>query len=341
MNTFLLYYKSIKDKFIYNMDLYNIKLKSDNKFVNEALEEFKTSNGNGKYLRATLIALGYNCFKDGDDYIPLALAYEIFQTSILIHDDIIDDASKRRDIDTIPIRYQKKYNCDKHFSNSIALCLGDLGFYYADKIILNNYKDNENIINVLNYYNDIVIKTCYGEIIDVALPFHEKHNNTNNLENQIMEIYKLKTAYYTIIGPFCLGCILAGLKDDKIKLLEDALLNLGIAFQIKDDILGIFGNEEVIGKSNNSDILEYKQTILYAYTKNTKYKEKLKNIYGTNKTKEVKDLFIESGALKYANNLMDNLFNDSINKIKNLDFIKEDKKDILIGFASYLKNREK
>lgn len=93
------------------MDEYNdsLVLDSDNRFICEALELFKTSNSGGKFLRGALIALGYQSFKDDDKYIPLGMAFEIFQTSILIHDDIIDMADKRRGVPTIPVRYQSIY----------------------------------------------------------------------------------------------------------------------------------------------------------------------------------------------------------------------------------------
>ena len=79
-----------------------------------------------------------------------------------------------------------------------------------------------------------------------------------------MEIYRLKTAWYSIIGPFSLGMVLANYSDEEIKKMQELLYNLGIGFQIKDDILGIFGDEKELGKSASSDVSEFKQTILYS-----------------------------------------------------------------------------
>lgn len=110
--------------------------------------------------------------------------------------------------------------------------------------------------------------------------------------------------------------------------------------------MGIFGDEKNIGKTN-SDIEEFKQTILYAYVCNQKgkYLTELNKYYGKkNLSKEeiniVKQIFIESGALEYANKYMDNLFDEGIQKIKNLNL--EDKyKNILLGFITYLQTRQK
>ena len=358
--SFLKYYLSVKDKFVLKMEDYNsLFIKGySNRFLEEALEQFTSSNKGGKFLRACLIALGYQSFgKDDDKYLPLGIALELFQTSILIHDDIIDKADKRRGLDTIPMKYQKIYGDPiksgdsfevkrKDIGNSMALCLGDLGFYLALQIIVKNYRDNKNLNRVLEYYNDVAIKTCEGEMVDVILPFYEEfYGEEDDLESHVMEIYKLKTAWYSVVGPYCLGAILGGCDEEKVHKLEDALINLGVAFQIKDDLLGIYGDEKHIGKSVTSDVSEYKQTILYAYAINTEYKDELLKYYGKDisakEMDKVKELFDKSGAREYANKTMDKLFEGSFKNILDLDFLDLDKKKLLLGFAEFLKVRSK
>ena len=357
---FLKYYFSIKDKFVLKMEDYNsLFVKGyNNRFLEEALEQFVSSNKGGKFLRACLIALGYQSFgNDDDSYLPLGIALELFQTSILIHDDIIDKADKRRGMDTIPVRYQKLYSdqikgdesfIDKRhdIGTSMALCLGDMGFYLALQVIAQNYKDNENLGRVLEYYNSVAIKTCEGEMVDVILPFYEEfYGSEGDLENHVMEIYKLKTAWYSVVGPYCLGAILGGLDDDKVHKLEDALINLGIAFQIKDDLLGIYGDEKHIGKSVTSDVSEFKQTILYAYAINSEYKDELLRYYGKEIEEadmaKVRDIFSKSGAYDYAEKTMERLFKESFQAILDLDFLDLDKKKLLLGFAEFLRVRSK
>ena len=357
---FLKYYLSVKDKLNLKMEDYNsLFVKGySNKFLEEALEQFVSSNKGGKFLRACLIALGYQSFgNDDDNYLALGCALELFQTSILIHDDIIDKADKRRGLDTIPVKYQKIYGDPikdgndfegkrKDIGNSMALCLGDLGFYLALQIIVQNYRNNENLDRVLEYYNSVAIKTCEGEMVDVILPFYEEfYGEEDDLESHVMEIYKLKTAWYSVVGPYCMGAILGGLDDKKVHKLEDALINLGVAFQIKDDLLGVYGDEKHIGKSVTSDVSEYKQTILYAYAINTKYRDELLKYYGKDisvkEMDKVKEIFDKSGAREYANKTMDKLFKDSFKDILNLDFLSTDKKKLLLGFAEFLKVRSK
>ena len=159
-----------------------------------------------------------------------------------------------------------------------------------------------------------------------------------------MKIYKLKTSIYSIVGPFVLGLILANGKTKEIKEYESILEPIGISFQIKDDILGIFGKNT--GKSVVSDIEEFKQTILYSYIKISKpeYLNSLLAYYGTktntNNLNKVKEIFIKSGALEYAEDKMNELFDISKEKIEKLQ-IKQDVKNILLGLIIFLRYRKK
>lgn len=335
---------------------------NDNKLVKDAVNELIRMNSDGKFIRAALIKLGYLISNKNDNkYLPLATSYETFQTSILIHDDIIDNATTRRGKKTIPASYGEKfdkyekrtikdYNEKRnHISDSLGICIGDLGFFLLSDVILKNYGNNKNIIDLISYYNKIVINTIKGEIIDVILPFNEEFkNNNNSKENDVFEIYKLKTAWYSIIGPFNLGMILGNSSKRHIKEMENTLNSIGLAFQIKDDILGIYGNEAELGKSTSSDISEFKQTILYTYitNKDIDLKNKLLKHYGKDNLshkdiKTVQEIFTNNGALEYASKKMTKLFNESKYLINNNKFIKKEYKNILNGFITYLELRNK
>ena len=183
---FVKYYKATKKQCEQALVDANETFKEDedNDLVKESIQELIRVNSDGKFLRAMLIALGYTTFAKNKDnaYLPLAAAYETFQTAILIHDDIIDNATLRRGKETIPVAYKTRFdeyqNKEKatfeskknHIADSLGICVGDLGFYLANKIIIDNYKDNAKLADVLSLYNKIVINTIKGEIIDVKLP---------------------------------------------------------------------------------------------------------------------------------------------------------------------------
>lgn len=348
---FIIYYKQKSKELNNEIIKYNKTLinKNDNKIIIDAINKFINMNQDGKFIRGCLIDLGYK-LNNNDNYSKyLSLAYETFETSILIHDDIIDNSLLRRNKPTISSQYNNElsiYNNKTQIHNNLSICIGDIGFYFTSQLINEKYGKDKNYNKLVNYYNKIVINTIKGEIIDVYLPFIEQYNKNNILkEEDIFEIYRLKTSYYTIIGPFILGMILGNSKQ--IQKYEKILEPLGIAFQIKDDILGIFSSENTLGKSVVSDIEEFKQTILYSYIKINKkdyYKELIK-YYGKhninkNDIKEVQDIIIKSGSLDYANNIMNKLFEETKHNIKELK-IKQNIKNILLGLITYLELREK
>ena len=349
---FFIYYKTKLKEFETELKKINKSfIENDNPIVVDAVNKFINMNGDGKFLRGCLIDLGYKLTKSDDYAKTLSLAYETFETSILIHDDIIDNAHLRRNKETIHETYKdefKKYNIGNDNTNtSLALCIGDLGFFYTNEMITKKYKNDKNLAKLLSYYNNIVIKTIKGEIIDVALPFIEKNDKKHTLhEEDIMEIYRLKTSWYTVIGPFVLGMILGNSKAKDIETFEKVLEPLGIAFQIKDDILGIYSSKVILGKSVYSDIEEFKQTILYSYVKikRNDLLDELLKYYGKSITEEeskkVQKLFEESGALEYATNKMNEMFNEVYANIKSMD-IKEYTKNILLGLILFLRLREK
>ena len=317
-DVFKKYYLEEKEKLNKKLAEFNKKLVvEDNKIIKENLGYFSNLNSDGKLVRGCLVNLGYYLLKDNREYSnDLALAYEVFQTAILVHDDIIDHDTLRRGKDTIHHANYKKYNKysnDKeeliNFTNSIALCMGDYGLYSANKIISTAYAKDKNLAKILNYFNDTVLNTIKGELLDVVLPFQSKNTKLSKkyLTDSIMDIYRLKTAHYTIIGPLSVGLILGGASEDKITEISNFAEKVGIAFQIQDDILGIYSDE--IGKVVGSDIKEFKQTILYAYISGTRYKDELLKYYGKDKlndkiVKRVRKLFEISDAVKYSTDMM-------------------------------------
>ena len=346
------YYQEEKQKINQKINNYNDKLVlEDNPLIKENLEYFSNLNTNGKLVRGVLTNLGYYLLKDNRDYSnDLALAYEVFQTAILVHDDIIDQDDKRRGVNTIHYENFNKYKTynevdAKHLGNSIAICIGNYGLYETIKIISTSYKDDPNLSKVLNNFIDTALNTIKGEIIDVVLPVEAKNEKVNNdlLEESIMNIYRLKTAYYTIIGPLSVGLLLAGADNKKIEDITNFGEKVGIAFQIQDDILGIYSDE--MGKVIGSDIKEFKQTILYSHISKTKYIDELNKYYGKEISEEsiskVRSLFKESGSYSYAIDTMNKFYDEGINNLNNIDWIDEDKKNILIGFVEYLRNRNK
>ena len=306
--------------------------------------EFSKANGGGKRLRGMLVMLGYEMIKGEatSDILQPALAYEIFQTAILGHDDIIDKSPIRRGQDSIYFALQKKYG--EHYGISQTICLGDIGLFNSSILILNSNFDSTAKFNAISSFIDTQLKTGIGELLDVELPYQKE---TATIED-ILTVYEYKTSHYTIIGPLHLGAILAGANTEVLKSLESFGKNLGIAFQLKDDVLGIFGNEEKIGKSVSADIEEGKITCLWYYAiknsneEQTKLLQKSygKGIISSSEIENIRQIFIDTGALEKTNKLIYSYVLEAKQKISEIS-ISETYKDLLIQLADYMVGRDK
>lgn len=312
----------------------------DNEFIKESLMELKRLSQGGKRVRGYLIKLGQMLFgKDDDSYVDLAAAIEIFQTAILIHDDIIDEADKRRGMDTINAKYEG------HIGVAKGICIGDLGFFISYRIINNASIGKELKDEIIKIYSKTLHNTVNGEIVDVELPLKSLEYHRNMNEKIIYDIYVNKTAWYTIIGPILIGAASAGAsEEDKEKLIEMGT-NLGIAFQIKDDLLGLYSSVKDMGKTLN-DIKEGKQTIIYKYAIDHASKEELEVIskyYGNPSVTDeesniIINLFDKLGAKENTENLVKEYTDNGINIIENMNV---QNKDLFMEFANYLLKRDK
>lgn len=312
---------------------------ADNEFISGALMELKRLSLGGKRVRGYLIKLGAMLFeKDDDSYVDLAAAIEIFQTAILIHDDIIDEAVKRRGMQTINSKYPG------HIGISKAICIGDLGFFISYRIINNANISKELKDEIVKIYSKTLHNTVNGEIVDVELPLKPVSYHKRMSEKIIYDIYVNKTAWYTIIGPVLIGAASANAKEEDKQRLIEMGTNLGIAFQIKDDLLGIYQDANKMGKTLN-DIKEGKQTIIYKYAIDHASKDELKIIekyYGNSlvtkkQSLEISKLFEKLGARKNAEELVKKYTDKAIKIISDM---KVYNKDEFISFANYLLNRE-
>lgn len=333
----------------------------ENVFVRDALRSLIKQNEGGKRVRGALIKLGEQIASHGQNhnYLPIAVGYELFQTSVLIHDDIIDRSETRRGKVTIHIdseekikRRQGKGITDEaaaHYGVSRALCIGDYGFFISYQFLARCAVDNAVLAKVYKLYSQILAMTCEGEIMDTILPFDRISilDNYEAYETMVSQIYELKTAWYTLAGPLMLGAVCGGGSDELVDLLKRIAIPLGIAFQIKDDLLGIYSSDEVLGKSVLSDICEGKQTLLFGFAyqnANEEQRTLLDKHYGKREANEhdlevIRGLFEETGAKQYAEKEIRRLSDYSRELIQN-DLIDKEYQSILYGLVSYQTGRQ-
>lgn len=305
----------------------------------------------GKRIRGGLVKLGYECFggKDKKAILPVSAAIEITHGAILIHDDIIDQADLRHHRPTVHRRYEayhrKKYQKGEplHYGESLAICVGDVGFYEGISLIGKSSFPEKLRLQAISQLAGFMIETCYGEGLDVDLGYRERIS-----EKAIMIINTLKTAYYTLVGPLKLGGILAGAKDRQLAKFEDYGAPLGVAFQLQDDILGMYGTVKKLGKPVDSDIKESKNTLLYTQALkrgSPKQQRRLTSLWGKKditpkEVEEAREIIRKTGSLEYSQKVARKLVEKgkkSVSKItKNREL-----QEVFLSLADFIVEREK
>lgn len=324
-----------------SLSVWQKKLLDQTSALQHLTHVLRESNRGGKHIRGTLVCLGYDLFGSSRlaDIYTIAAAYEILHTSLLIHDDVMDKSLTRRGKKTL---YQQLGG--DHYGISQAISLGDVGFFLAAQMIQDTKFDSKILSSVVSRFSQIVLDTITGQMLDMKA----SQKNENVTSHDVITIARLKTARYSLAGPLVIGAMLAGATKKQMQYLFDFGEHLGIAYQLRDDILGVFGDEEVIGKSSTSDITEGKQTLLFLYAKENitkKQKEMLDTYYGKGTIaardyEAIKQIFLETGALTKVENIIERYINESRLLVSKITKEKANR-DLLADFISYLLERKK
>lgn len=199
----------------------------------------------GKRLRPVLLLMAFNLFSDEiEKALPAALAVEVFHNFTLLHDDIMDKAEVRRNKPTVHIK----------FSENNAILSGDAMAFLSYQYLLES--KSERIFDVMNLFTKTALEVCEGQQYD--MDFEKRQDVT---EAEYLEMIRLKTA--VLLGcSLEAGALLANASDEAAQQLYDFGINLGMAFQLQDDWLDTFGDQEKFGKKIGGDIVANKKTYM-------------------------------------------------------------------------------
>jgi geranylgeranyl diphosphate synthase type I len=223
----------------------------------------------GKRVRGALAMVGYEMCggTDRQMIVRAATALEMMHAYILIIDDIQDRSETRRGRPTVHkmlADYHRKLklggNAD-HVGISLALNAALAGNHAAQMLFAGLSVPEELRIKVLGIVNLTMAITAHGQTADIM---NEQKGETVTLED-VEHALEWKTAHYTVLNPLCVGMVLAGVGCEDTDAVREYALSTGRAFQITDDILGVFGKDDVTGKSAIDDIREGKRTLLTEY----------------------------------------------------------------------------
>ena len=288
-------------------------------------------NLGGKRLRPLLTLLSYSLFKE--QYQPAvkpAVAVEFFHNFTLMHDDIMDEAPLRRGKDTVHQKWNK----------NVAILSGDVMVIQVYNLLLD--LEDRHLKPVLEVFNQCAIQVCEGQQIDMMFEDNDEVN-----ESDYLEMISLKTA--TLLG-FCmeLGGILADVKRDTKNNLKDFGIKLGIGFQLKDDLLDIFGDQGKFGKQVGGDIISNKKTFLLIkaleLAKDQSYEEikdwlGLREFDNKQKVEAVTKIYHQLNIKDITEQKMNNYFKEAFDSLNQVE-VPSERKSMLISFTEKLMHRE-
>ncbi|MES2556195.1 MAG: polyprenyl synthetase family protein [Bacteroidota bacterium] len=283
----------------------------------------------GKRIRPVLTIMAGNLFDiPKEESLPAALCIEFFHNFSLIHDDIMDAAPVRRGKPTIHTKW----------NNDIAILSGDVLFTEASEQ-LTAYSD-ERLAPLLKRFNATAKEVCEGQQMDMDF-----ETSILVTEEAYIEMIRLKTS--VLLGcALEFGAILGRQPETTCHLLRDFGIQLGIAFQIQDDLLDLYADPEKFGKQVGGDVLSNKKTLLLltaqrvaAANDDPRVSELLAMPADEQKTAAAKELFEELGAAKQAKETMNGYYQQAMQALDALD-VPGEKKKPLYELSAFLMSRD-
>lgn len=299
-----------------SLELFLDKIKIDYKLhlvdpiLYNSIQEFSLREG--KRIRPILLALSYKGYRKDASRMSPSIYYastciELLHNFMLIHDDIIDRSDLRRGKPTLHrlLRHAAKTKERDKLGCDLSIIAGDIVYALAIDAFLSIHEEPKRKERALKYFIRTAVFTAMGEFVDTL---HGVNKLNRITEDDVFLNYTLKTARYTFDCPLVVGAILAGADNQDIRGLSELGLLIGQAFQIQDDVIGIFDTQKNIGKPILSDLAESKKTILvchaYDQLKGDLRKKFLTTFSKPRKTyadlMTIRKIFITSGSLHYS-----------------------------------------
>jgi geranylgeranyl diphosphate synthase type I len=236
----------------------------------------------GKRFRAQFCYWGWRCTtapgSDPEDAglnvtIGVASALELFHAAALVHDDIIDSSDTRRGAPSAHAKFAMLHResgfkgSDSQFGESAAILLGDLLQSWSDELLdesLAALPERDRATATRARFNRMRTEVAAGQYLDILEENAWNTRSEADLLSSAQQVIVYKSAKYSIEAPLLIGASLGGASDGQLETLREFGLPLGIAYQLRDDLLGVFGDSAVTGKPSGDDLREGKRTVLVA-----------------------------------------------------------------------------
>jgi len=281
----------------------------------------------GKRIRPIFMFWGYTAASgsETDIILEVGTALELVHLCALVHDDIMDGSTTRRGRRTPHLAFADAHEKNHwkgnstHFGTSAAMMAGDLILVLADRLMEHAARDGDGWHRSFTHFTEMRLEVVIGQYLDLVEGYRHLANS-----NTALEIAKLKTAKYTVERPLLIGAALANSPISLESTLSAFGIPLGIAFQLRDDLLGAFGDEKRTGKPVGIDFREGKQTYLVARLRELGTPAQWKlvdSLLGNPDITEkdmndMRDIFLTSGAVNDVENRIDTLAEEANNVIE-------------------------
>src|ERR1700712_1088054 len=273
-------------------------------------EQLEASATGGKRFRPRMVFCAYQSLggTDLEAAAYVGAAFELLHTALIVHDDVIDHDFVRRGIPNISGSYRDKAlargateKAADHSGISAAVIAGDLALFNAYRLIDRSGVADVTRDRLVEVMDDALFASAAGELIDVDF----SHLTAMPRVDAILTMERLKRAVYCFECPLQAGAILAGASEVIVATLADFGREIGVAYQIVDDLLGVFGRESETGKTTIGDLREGKRTVLISYATTTKEWAEIDPLIGKSDLSEqeaecVRALLESSGARAFA-----------------------------------------
>lgn len=314
----------------------------DNKWGSDVLERLSLYMQNGKTIRGTLVYLGYDLtgqekHTDGD---TVALAAELFHAGLLIHDDIMDHDDTRRGKPSMHVQYtnllkQDQVRSPENTGASLGICVGDAAFFYGYQLLSKSPE-------LTAVFSQELANVTIAQMQDVYMGASIQSANLK----EILSMYRYKSGRYSITLPLTAGAMLGNAKPDTITHLQKFGADIGVAFQLVDDTLDLFGDPKVTGKPADSDIREGKQTPYMFFLRekaDAKTKTRIEEILKKDVVNDTDTVYIKEQMKTYhinteVNNLIARYTQSAEEALQKIPMA-ESTQQLFTSFVDYLTNR--
>lgn len=278
-------------------------------------QTIEANTAGGKRFRPLMLLGAYEAL-GGTDLVSAArvgVAFELLHTALIVHDDVIDRDFVRRGQPNLAATYRDRWQATgvsrveaEHRGQSVAVIAGDLALSFAYRLIDQSGATGAVRDGLLELMDEALFASAAGELLDIDYTGAIRLPSVEN----ILAMARLKTAVYSFEGPLQAGALLAQASDDVVTTLAEFGKEIGTAYQIRDDLLGVFGNSAETGKSNSNDLREGKGTVIVAHAAETELWEKIAPFLGRPdmtdaQAGDLRQMLDDSGARQFAENLLD------------------------------------